>query len=127
MRNWFKDVSNERDSSVFVGKSLVDYKTEIVSSKTVARETGGWGVVTAKFSPPLLSILIWKFPRKGGRYSRTGRSGLDSMVVSKQVFSSYNFEEITFTPTNMLRNGTHGELEEREEREEWRINYQESN
>lgn len=49
------------------------------------------------------------------------------MVVSKQVFSSYNFEEITFTPTNMLRNGTHGELEEREEREEWRINYQESN
>lgn len=41
MRNWFKDVSNERDGSVFVGKSLVDYKTEIVSSKTVARETGG--------------------------------------------------------------------------------------
>lgn len=45
MRNWFKDVStNERDGSVFVGKSLVDYKTEIVSSKTVARETGGWGL-----------------------------------------------------------------------------------
>lgn len=67
MRNWFKDVWNERDGSVFVGKSLVDYKTEIVCSKTVAHETGGgWGVVTPKFRPPLLSILIWKFPRKGG-------------------------------------------------------------
>lgn len=114
---------NERDGRVFVGKSLVDYKTEIVSSKTVAvaqrnRRLG----CNSKVSSAILTFHIdMEIPPETRKIleNREIRIGFDGFA-SKQVFSSYNFEEITFTRTNMLRNGvTHGELEERGERGEW--------